>query len=59
MIFELKFEDIVLVNFISWTGSVDTVTKEGKTGEGEVVLEGFVEVETEVGEDYPEFLPSV
>ena len=42
-----------------WTGSVDTVTKEGKTGEGEVVLEGFVEVETEVGEDDPELLPSV
>lgn len=40
-------------------GGVDAVAKQGEAGQGEVVLEGFVEVKTEVGEDNPELLPSV
>ena len=59
MILKLKFEHIVLADVVRHGGRVHVVAQQRKTGEGEVVLESFVEVETKVGEDHPEFLPSV
>ena len=59
MILKLKFEHIVLADVVGHGGRVHVVAQQGKTGEGEVVLESFVEVETEVCEDHPQLLPSV
>jgi len=59
VVLELELEDIVLVDLVRRTRSVHAVTKEGQAGQGEVVLEGFVKVETEVGKDHPELLPPV
>lgn len=59
VVLELELEDIVLVDLVRRARSVHAVTKEGQAGQGEVVLEGFVEVETEVGKDHPELLPPV
>ena len=40
-------------------GDIDAVAEERQAGEGEIVLEGFVEVEAEVGEDHPQLLPPI
>ena len=59
MILKLKFEHIVLADVVRHGGRVHVVAQQRKTGEGEVVLESFVEVETKVGEDHPQLLPTV
>ena len=59
MILELKFEHIILADVVRHSGCVHVVAEQGKTGEREVILESFVEVETEVGEHDPQLLPAV
>ena len=59
VILELKFEDVVLTDIITWVWSVNIVAQQRKTGQRKVILKCFVEVETEVGEDHPQLLPSV
>ena len=59
MILKLKFEHIVLADVVRHGRRVHVVAQQRKTGEGEVVLESFVEVETKVGEDHPQLLPTV
>ena len=59
MVLELKFEDVVLTDIITWVWSVNIVAQQRKTGQRKVILKCFVEVETEVSEDHPKFLPAV
>ena len=40
-------------------GDIHAVAEEREARQGEIVLEGFVEVEAEVGEDHPKLLPAV
>lgn len=53
MVLELQLEDVVLVDLVRRARRVHTVAKEGQACQWEVILEGFVEVETEVSEDHP------
>lgn len=59
VVLELEFEHIVLGDVVTGGGGVHVVAEQGQGRQGEVVLKGFVKVEAEIGEDHPEFLPSV
>ena len=59
MILELEFEDVVFANIVIGGRNINVITKKRKTGERKVVLEGFVEVETKVGEHNPQLLPAI
>jgi len=59
VVLELEFEHVVLTDIITWVWSVDIVAQQRKAGQREIILKCFVEVQTEISEDHPEFLPSV
>ena len=59
MVLELELEDIVLGDIVVGSGDINIVTQERQTGQRKVILEGFVEIETEVGKHDPQLLPAI
>ena len=59
VVLELEFEHIILADGVTGAGGVHAVAKQRKRGKREIVLKCFVEIQTEVGEDNPKFLPAI
>lgn len=56
---ELQFEDVLLVNAVRLLRGADCVAEQRETSQREVILVSLVKEQTEVGENNPEFLPTV
>lgn len=56
---ELQLEDVLLVNAVRLLRGADCVAEQRETSQREVILVGLVKEQTEVGENNPEFLPTV
>ena len=59
MVLEDQLENVVFTDAIGRIRMPDRVSQQGQTGQRKVVLESFEEKETGVGENHPQFLPSI
>ena len=59
VILEYQLENIVFTDAIGRIRMPDRITQKGQTGQRKIILEGFEEKETRIGENHPQFLPTI